>query len=153
VVIKSDGKVGIGTVPTYNLDVIGEFGVYGAGGASAGGVSITKDSAGTGGKIQSFGGNSYLVLTTNSGGVNYDRLKITSAGVVHPMGNGTQDLGTSSLRWATIYTSDLDLSNGIGDYTIVEGEDDLFLYNNKKGKVYKFALIEVDPTTATPKKS
>jgi hypothetical protein len=62
-------------------------------------------------------------------------------------------LGTSSLRWATIYTSDLDLSNGIGDYTIVEGEDDLFLYNNKKGKVYKFALIEVDPTTATPKKS
>jgi hypothetical protein len=153
VVIKSDGKVGIGTVPTYNLDVIGEFGVYGAGGASAGGVSIAKDSAGTGGKVSSYGGNSYLVFTTNSGGTNYDRLKITSAGVVHPMGNGTQDLGTSSLRWATIYTSDLDLSNGIGDYTIVEGEDDLFLYNNKKEKVYKFALIEVDPALATPKKS
>jgi hypothetical protein len=45
------------------------------------------------------------------------------------------------------------LNNGIGDWTIVEGEDDLFLYNNKKGKVYKFALIEVDPSVATPKKS
>jgi hypothetical protein len=50
-----------------------------------------------------------------------------------------------------VFTSDLDLNNGIGDWTIVEGEDDLFLYNNKKGRVYKFALIEVDPATATPK--
>ena len=40
---------------------------------------------------------------------------------------------------------------GIGDYTIVEGEDDLFLYNNKKGKVYKFMIQEVDPSEATPK--
>ena len=152
-VIKSDGKVGIGTSPSYNFDVVGELAVYGAGGASAGGVSISKDTAGTGGKVSSYGGNSYLVFTTNLSGTNYDRLKITSAGVVHPMANGTQDLGTSSLRWGTIYTSDLDLSNGIGDYTIVEGEDDLFLYNNKKSKVYKFALIEVDPSTATPKKS
>jgi hypothetical protein len=78
---------------------------------------------------------------------------ITSTGVVRPGANGTQDFGTSSYRWGTIYTSDLSLSNGIGDYTIVEGEDDLFLYNNKRDKVYKFALIEVDPTTATPKKS
>jgi hypothetical protein len=45
------------------------------------------------------------------------------------------------------------LNNGIGDWTIVEGEDDLFLYNNKKGKVYKFALTEVDSNVATPKKS
>ena len=70
---------------------------------------------------------------------------------VIPAANGTQDLGTSSLRWATVYTSDLDMSNGIGDYTIVEGEDDLFLYNNKKGKVYKFVIQEVDPSEATPK--
>jgi hypothetical protein len=45
----------------------------------------------------------------------------------------------------------LELSNGIGDYTIVEGEDDLFIYNNKKGKVYKFALIEVNASEAPPK--
>jgi hypothetical protein len=82
-----------------------------------------------------------------------ERMRITSAGTVQPGANGTQDLGTSSLRWATIYTSDLSLSNGIGDYTIVEGENDLFLYNNKQNKVYKFLLAEVDPADATPKKS
>lgn len=68
-----------------------------------------------------------------------------------PGASNTYDLGTTSLRWKTIYTNDLELSNGIGDYTIVEGEDDLFIYNNKKGKVYKFALIEVDPSEAPPK--
>jgi hypothetical protein len=77
----------------------------------------------------------------------------TFSSTVQPGANGTQDLGTASLRWATVYTSDLSLSNGIGDYTIVEGEDDLFLYNNKSNKVYKFMLAEVDPANATPKKS
>jgi hypothetical protein len=67
--------------------------------------------------------------------------------------SGTKDLGSSSVRWATVFTSDLSLSNGIGDYTIVEGENDLFLYNNKQNKVYKFVIEEVDPSTATPKKS
>ena len=81
------------------------------------------------------------------------KMTITSAGTVQPAGNGTQDLGTSSLRWSTVFTSDLSLSNGIGDYTIVEGENDLFLYNNKQNKVYKFVLAEVDAADATPKKS
>jgi hypothetical protein len=66
--------------------------------------------------------------------------------------NGTKDLGSSSVRWSTVYTSDLDMSNGIGDYTIVEGEEDLFLYNNKTNKVFKFVIQEVDPSTAPPKK-
>jgi hypothetical protein len=82
-----------------------------------------------------------------------ERLRITNTGTVQPGANGTQDLGTAALRWSTVYTSDLSLSNGIGDYTIVEGENDLFLYNNKKNKVYKFLLSEVDPSEATPKKS
>ena len=88
-----------------------------------------------------------------SPGTGNTRLQILNNGTVQPGANGTQDLGSSSLRWSTIYTSDLSLNNGIGDWTIVEGEDDLFLYNNKKGKVYKFALTEVDPSVATPKKS
>ena len=77
-------------------------------------------------------------------------LTAVSSNVV-PDGNGTRDLGSSSNRWANIYTSDLNLNNGIGNYTIVEGEDDLFLYNNKSGKTYKFMLAEVDPNTV-PKK-
>ena len=85
---------------------------------------------------------------------NYDnKLVIEGGGTVRPGSNGTQDLGSSSNRWSTVYTSDLSLNNGIGDWTIVEGEDDLFLYNNKKDKVYKFALTEVEPNVATPKKS
>jgi hypothetical protein len=92
--------------------------------------------------------------TALSFGINQvEKFRIETTGTVQPGANGTQDLGTSSLRWATVYTSDLSLSNGIGDYTIVEGEDDLFLYNNKSNKVYKFMLAEVDPANATPKKS
>jgi hypothetical protein len=72
------------------------------------------------------------------------------SGPLTPSANGTINLGSAALRWGTVYTSDLSLNNGIGDWTIVEGEDDLFLYNNKKGKTYKFALIEVD--NAPPKK-
>jgi hypothetical protein len=70
---------------------------------------------------------------------------------VHPAAGNTHDLGTATLRWRNIYTNDLNLNNGIGDWTIVEGEQDLFLYNNLRNKVYKFALIEVDPESATPK--
>jgi hypothetical protein len=77
---------------------------------------------------------------------------ITINGNLLPYSNGTLNLGSASYRWGTVYTSDLSLSNGIGDYTIVEGENDLFLYNNKQNKVYKFMLAEVDPADATPKK-
>ena len=94
-----------------------------------------------------------LVFRPFATGSGNERMRITSAGTVQPGANGTQDLGTTSLRWSTIYTSDLSLSNGIGDYTIVEGEEKLYLYNNKNNKVYSFVLQEEDPLTATPKKS
>ena len=76
---------------------------------------------------------------------------LTITGNNLPSGNALYDLGSSTVRWRTIYTTDLELNNGIGDYTVVEGADDLFLYNNRSGKVFKFALIEVDPATAPPK--
>lgn len=76
---------------------------------------------------------------------------LTIIGNVTPFSSNTYDLGTSSYRWRNIYTGDLNLSNGIGDYTIIEGEDDLFLVNNRSGKHYKFALIEVDPKIVPPK--
>jgi hypothetical protein len=68
-----------------------------------------------------------------------------------PSANITYNLGSTTARWANVYVGDLSLSNGIGDWTIVEGEDDLFIYNNKKNKVYKFNLTEVDPSVAPPK--
>jgi hypothetical protein len=71
---------------------------------------------------------------------------LSSAATILPQATNTWDLGSSSLRWRNIYTQDLHLSNGIGDYTVVEGEEDLFLVNNKTGKSFKFALIEVEPS-------
>jgi hypothetical protein len=109
--------------------------------------SINNFSAGTGtfGTGNITGGNLLLSGLISATG------NVVVGGNVTPSGNATQDLGSTTSRWKTVYTSDLDLNNGIGDWTIVEGEDDLFLYNNKKGKVYKFALIEVDPESATTK--
>jgi len=81
------------------------------------------------------------------------RLKILrSNGNVLPGGDNTQDLGSSTARWANIYSADLQLSNEgsvndvdgtWGKYTIQEGEDDLFLINRRNGKTYKFNLTEV----------
>ena len=74
-------------------------------------------------------------------------------GTLRPNANNSYDLGTTTHRWRNIYTQDLQLSNeavgdnGIdgtwGNYTIVEGESDLFLKNNRSGKTYKFNLTEV----------
>ena len=69
-----------------------------------------------------------------------------------PSTSGNFDLGAGSLRWRNIYTSDLNMSNEgssndvdgtWGDWTIQEGESDLFLKNNRSGKKYKFNLTEV----------
>jgi hypothetical protein len=80
------------------------------------------------------------------------RNSITNDGHFVPYANNTYDLGTSSYRWRNIYTNDLHLSNvghtndvdgSWGDWTIQEGESDLFLKNNRSGKKYKFNLTEV----------
>jgi hypothetical protein len=76
---------------------------------------------------------------------------ITATGNVNPQATNSFDLGTSFLRWRNIFTQDLHLSNGIGDYTIVEGEEELYLINNKNQKHFKFALIQVDPSEVPAK--
>jgi hypothetical protein len=110
---------------------------------------------GTNGDALYFGTYTDFIFQTGTSEVvngKTERFRIQANGNVLPGANGTQNFGSSTLRWATIFTSDLDLNNGVGDWTIVEGEDDLFIYNNKRNKVYKFKLEEVDPSTATPKK-
>jgi hypothetical protein len=79
-------------------------------------------------------------------------LMLSGTGNILPLITATYNLGSASLRWANIYTSDLNLNNGIGNYTIVEGENDLFLYNNKSNKTYRFVLQEVDPSLVPEKK-
>jgi len=77
---------------------------------------------------------------------------VTATGIL-PDGDNTRDLGSGLARWRNLYTGDLHLSNEggkgndvdktTGDWTIQEGEDDLYLFNNKSGKKYKFKLEEL----------
>ncbi len=146
----ASGNVGIGTAtPGFKL-VVSKGGAEGIefvpGGTSN--VSTTQ-----------YYNRSGAAYTANAQNASYhswlisgaERMRIDSSGMVLPGATATYDLGSSSLRWRNVYTSDLHLNNGIGNYTIVEGEEDLFLYNNKNGKTYKFALIEVDKSEAPPK--
>jgi len=81
-------------------------------------------------------------------------VSVTAGKHLNPATTNTTDLGTSSLRWRNLYTQDLQLSNESigkndvdgtwGDYTIQEGESDLFLINNRSGKKYKFMLKEIN---------
>ena len=79
-------------------------------------------------------------------------IQIGNTGHILPGADNTQDLGSSSKRFANLYTGDLNLSNEgstndvdgtWGSYVIQEGEDDLFLINRRTGKKYKFNLTEV----------
>ena len=79
-------------------------------------------------------------------------VSVTAGKHFNPASTNSTDLGTTSLRWRNIYTNDLNLSNEgssndvdgtWGDWTIQEGESDLFLKNNRSGKKYKFNLTEV----------
>ena len=74
-------------------------------------------------------------------------------GHTEPASDGVSNLGSPMKRWANIYAADMHYSNEgdknsvdgtWGSYTIQEGENDLFLLNNRNGKKYKFNLTEVN---------
>ena len=96
--------------------------------------------------------NNTLRFSTHSTGVSLRGSDQFCEGHFYPWTNNTYDLGSTSYRWRNIYTNDLNLSNEgssndvdgtWGDWTIQEGESDLFLKNNRSGKKYKFNLMEV----------
>jgi len=103
-------------------------------------------------------GDPFIVCTDNTN----NKFQITSDGTITTRGNilpavnNDKDLGSSSLRWANLYTQDLHLSNEAkkdtggnsvdgtwGDWTLQEGESDVFMINNRSGKKYMFMLKEV----------
>ena len=110
----------------------------------------------SGGKIQTHGDNLYIQASSNGiifrSSAGADRAKFDGSGHFRPAADNTYDLGQSSYRWRNVYTNDLHLSNEghtndvdgtWGDWTIQEGESDLFLKNNRSGKKYKFNLTEI----------
>ena len=81
------------------------------------------------------------------------KLQVDSNGHTIPGADNASDLGSSTKRWRNIYAADMHYSNKgdknsvdgtWGSYTIQEGENDLFLLNNRNGKKYKFNLTEVN---------
>ena len=112
------------------------------------------------------GSNNRILTATGTDGMNAEAnltfdgstLTVTGAasvaGHITPGANDTYDLGASGNVWRNLYTGDLHLSNEgkdegnaidgtKGNWTIQEGAEDLYLFNNKSGKKYKFKLEEV----------
>ena len=88
-------------------------------------------------------------------GTSTQRIILDSDGHFKPSADATYDLGSSTLAWRNVYTNDLHLSNEgqeegnsvdgtKGNWTIQEGEEHLYIINNKSGKKYKFALEEIE---------
>ena len=111
---------------------------------------FANDSENASSAIRNVGGSGAATLVFTTGGA--DRWQILNGGDLVPQANNSYDIGTSSYRVQNIYTNDLHLSNegssndvdgSWGDWTIQEGESDLFLKNNRSGKKYKFNLTEV----------
>ena len=131
-------------------------------GNDAAGISYIKIKSGNGshraniGKLSSTNGRLSIMNLDNDsiffGTSASNKLELQDGGHLLPVANGSYDLGGDSNRWRNVYTNDLNLSNEgganevdgtWGNYTIQEGESDLFLINKRNGKKYKFNLTEV----------
>jgi hypothetical protein len=110
--------------------------------------------------FMSNGSNNRIITATGTDAMNaeanltFDGSELNVTGHVVPGANDTYDLGESGNVWRNLYTGDLHLSNEgksegnavdgtKGNWTIQEGAEDLYLFNNKSGKKYKFKLEEV----------
>ena len=158
------GNIGIGGTLTYedvtNVDSIGIITARGGIQIGAGG---TIGSSG-GGIVTYFGDGSQLSgvdatsLKDGSGNVivqaSASAVSVTAGKHLNPATTNTTDLGTSSLRWRNLYTQDLQLSNESiggndvdgtwGNWTLQEGENDIFMINNRTGKKYSITMKEVE---------
>ena len=80
-------------------------------------------------------------------------LRINYAGNTLPGADNQFDLGSTTKRWANIYSADLQLSNigtggnevdgTEGTWTLQEAEDTVYMINRKNGKRYKIKMEEV----------
>ena len=76
----------------------------------------------------------------------------TFSGNIMPSADATHNLGSTSLRWNNLYTTDLHLSNEgkqnvvdgtWGDWTLQEGENDIYMLNNRSGEKFKIKLEKI----------
>ena len=90
-------------------------------------------------------GNEIKINTSNGGFLTFGTNLL-------PQSDNAYDLGSSSKRWRNLYTNDLHLSNEghsndvdgtWGDWTLQEGESEVYMINNRTGKKYAMMLREV----------
>tara|TARA_B100000085_G_scaffold275367_1_gene293170 strand:+ start:408 stop:920 length:513 start_codon:yes stop_codon:yes gene_type:complete len=143
---------GIVTATTLNQNVTGVITAtsFIGDGSSLTGIDATKIITGNT-QVQTIdtGSDGHIKFSTEGTA----RSRVDNNGHFTPEVNNTYDLGTSSLRWRVIYTNDLELSNKgsqnsvdgtWGDWTLQEGENDIFMINNRTGKKFKINLTEVE---------
>ncbi len=108
----------------------------------------TDDASGTSGKLE------FVTSTSAVGNATTPALIIDSNGHLLPGSDATKNLGSTSKRWDNLYVNDMHFSNEgsdgndvdgtTGDWTLQEGEEHLYIINNKSGKKFKFSLEEVE---------
>ena len=155
------GDVGIGVSPTFTAGGSRKL-LQVTNGSNGGQISLSNNSNESN-NPRVFGNSADLGFATGASGNGViqfytnstERFRIDSNGHVIPQATNTYDLGSSSNVWRNIYTSDFHMSNeGLdkgndidgtkGSWTFQEGEENLYLINNKNGKKYKFNLTEIE---------
>jgi hypothetical protein len=125
------------------------------------GIDVTADAVAVDvSDFMSNGSNNRIVTATGTDAMNaeanltFDGSDLTVTGDILPGATDTYDLGSTGAVWRNIYTGDLHLSNEAkeegnaidgtkGNWTIQEGEEHLYILNNKSGKKYRFKLEEM----------
>ena len=116
------------------------------------GSGATWSTTDKGYKILYSDGTNVVDITADLGDISSGA--ITATGHVLPGANDTYDLGAIGNVWRNIYTGDLHLSNKFkekgnivdgtkGNWTLQEGESDIFMINNISGEKFKINLSKI----------
>ena len=151
-VVERTGKVGVGMDPAYGLlQVAGQIVVQNL--ASYQNRNFVIDiNSGQASNLTMMNSDKKSFELAISGSI-YTSGSIEVLEDILPTADNNSNLGSPSKRFANIHSADLQLSNEdtkgndvdgtTGNWTLQEGEEDIFLINNKTGKKYSIMLKEV----------